>query len=140
MTKKRVVEGPEGARAKPERASGSGNLVAREEAMVVEVEVDQDLEEFARGGVNYILLPIKQVRKARSEAMSHIEGKMFKVVKRSEAWERTGEPPITTKCVDADKMHGTGAPTVRSRWVARDFRGQSEKDHEDLFSATPRSS
>lgn len=53
--------------------------------------------------------------------------KIFKVVKRAEALENTFKPPIAMKWVDIDKTHGTGAPTVRPRWVARDFkRGERE--------------
>lgn len=37
----------------------------------------------------------------------------------------------------ADKTHGKGVPMVRSRWVARDFKGPNERGREDLFSATP---
>lgn len=66
-----------------------------------------------------------------------MKGNIFKVVKRSETWEKTGTPPITTKWVDTDKTHGTGAPTVRSSWVAREFKGRNEKHREDFFSATP---
>lgn len=68
---------------------------------------------------------------------SHVKGHIFKVVKKSEALEKTGKPPITTEWVDTDKTHGTGKATVRSTWVARDFKGMNAKDQEDLFSATP---
>ena len=44
---------------------------------------------------------------------------------------------MSTKWVGTDKTHGTEEPMVRSRWVARDFRYPSDKDREDLFSATP---
>ena len=66
-----------------------------------------------------------------------MKGKIFKVVKKEEAWKVTGKAPISTKWVDTDKTHGTGTPMVRSRWVARDFKDPKEKDREDLFSATP---
>ena len=49
----------------------------------------------------------------------------------------TGKAPMSMKLVDTDKTHGTGEPMVRSRWVARDLRDPSDKDTEDLFSATP---
>jgi hypothetical protein len=77
------------------------------------------------------------VKKAREEEMGHMKGKIFKVVKKDEAWKVTGKAPISTKWVDTDKTHGTGTPLVRSRWVARDFKDPKEKDREDLFSATP---
>ena len=66
-----------------------------------------------------------------------MKGKIFKVVKKSEAWRITGKAPISTKWVDTDKTHGIGVPVIRSRWVARDFKDPKEKDREDLFSATP---
>lgn len=49
----------------------------------------------------------------------------------------TGRSRITTTWVDMDTTHGTGVPMVRSRWVARDFKGRGERDLEDHFSATP---
>ena len=68
------------------------------------------------------------VRKARREEMEHMKGKIFKVVKKEEAWRVTGKAPMSTKWVDTDKTHGTAEPTVRSRWVARDFKDPKEKD------------
>ena len=69
--------------------------------------------------------------------MSYMKGKIFKVVKKSEAWRITGKAPISTKWVDTDKTHGIGVPVIRSRWMARDIKDPKEKDREDLFSATP---
>jgi hypothetical protein len=95
-------------------------------------------DEFALDDVNNIPLPLDEVRKARKEEMSHMKHKIFKVVKKGEAWRVTGKAPISTKWVDTDKTHGTcSTPTVRSRWVARDFKNPNDKDREDLFSATP---
>jgi len=96
-----------------------------------------EMEEYAWDDVNDIRLPLELVRKAREEEMTHMKGKIFKVVKKPEAWERTGRAPISTKWVDTDKTHGTGEPVVRSQWVARDFKDPLDKDREDLFSATP---
>jgi hypothetical protein len=97
----------------------------------------ENFDEYAWDDVNDIPLPLDQVKAARMEEMGHMKGKIFKVVKREEAWRVTGKPPISTKWVDTDKTHGTGEPMVRSRWVARDFKDPKEKDREDLFSATP---
>jgi hypothetical protein len=94
-------------------------------------------EEYAWDDVNDFALPIGMVKKARMEEMGHMKNKIFKVVKKEEAWRVTGKAPISTKWVDTDKTHGTGEPMVRSRWVARDFKDPKEKDREDLFSATP---
>ena len=97
----------------------------------------QGEEEFAWDDVNNIALPLELVKKARQEEMSYMKGKIFKVVKKSEAWRITGKAPISTKWVDTDKTHGIGVPVIRSRWVAREFKDPKEKDREDLFSATP---
>ena len=94
-------------------------------------------EEFAWDDVNNMELPIKEVRAARAEEMAHMKGKIFKVVPRSECYDRTGRAPISTKWVDTDKSHGQGQMRVRSRWVARDFMTRGERDREDLFCATP---
>jgi hypothetical protein len=98
---------------------------------------EESFDEYAWDDVNNIPLPLDQVRAARLEEMGHMKGKIFKVVKREEAWRVTGKAPISTKWVDTDKTHGAGKPMVRSRWVARDFKDPKEKDREDLFSATP---
>ena len=95
-------------------------------------------EEFAWDDVNNIPLPLNDVKTARKEEMDHMKHKIFKVVKKEEAWRVTGRAPISTKWVDTDKRHGTcSTPMVRSRWVARDFKDPADKDREDLFSATP---
>jgi hypothetical protein len=98
---------------------------------------DVGFHEYAWDDVNNIPLPLDLVKKARKEEMDHMKGKIFKVVKRAEAWKVTGKAPISTKWVDTDKTHGMGDPLVRSRWVARDFKDPKEKDRDDLFSATP---
>ena len=95
-------------------------------------------DEFAWDDVNNFPLPLNEVRKARKEEMGHMKDKIFKVVRKEEAWRVTGKAPISTKWVDTDKNHGTcDTPMVRSRWVARDFKNPNDKDREDLFSATP---
>ncbi len=48
------------------------------------------------------------VREARMEGMKHMKNKIFKVVKKSEAYRVTGKGPISTKWVDTDKPHGNG--------------------------------
>ena len=69
--------------------------------------------------------------------MSYMKGKIFKVVKKSEACGLRDKHQSVQKWVDTDKNHGTGEPMVRSRRVARDFKDPKEKDREDLFRATP---
>ena len=93
-------------------------------------------EEFAWDDVNNIALPLELVKTARQEEMSHIEGKIFKVVKKSEPWRITGKASISTKWVNTDETHGIGVPVIWSKWVARDFKDPKEKDREDLFNAT----
>jgi len=63
-------------------------------------------EEYAWDAVNNIQIPIELVRKARTEEMPHMRGKIFKVVDVAEAWQRTGKAPISTKWVDTDKTMG----------------------------------
>ena len=98
---------------------------------------EEEEEEYAWDDVNNFELPMNLVREARKEEMKHMKEKIFKVVKKSESYRLTGRGPISTKWVDTDKSHGNGEMLVRSRWVARDFKDKSEKDREDLFSATP---
>ena len=129
-----------------ERASGSQTPPVYEEMEIGNV-VDGDPRkwersvtedsEYAWDDVNDMELPLDLVNKARKEEMEHMKGKIFKVVKKSEAWEMTGKAPMSTKWVDTDKAQGTGEPIVRSRWVARNFRDPNDKDRKDLFSATP---
>ena len=70
--------------------------------------------------------------------MSFMKGKIFNVVKKSEAWRVTGKAPVSTKWVGTDKNQWTRKPMIWPKWVARDFKDPMEKDREeDLFSATP---
>ena len=91
-------------------------------------QVSEEEEEYAWDDVNNFELPMNLVREARKEEMTHMMGKIFKVVKKSEAYRVTGKGPISTKWVDTDKSHGNGDMLVRSRWVARDFKAKGEKD------------
>ena len=45
------------------------------------------------------------------------------------------KPPISTRWIDVNKGDETN-PNYRSRWVARDFKGD-DKDRDGLFAATP---
>ena len=153
-----------GERPMREAASGSGDPARYEESVKMNIDqilaeewMDQereaattyayphgdpgdpsgDLSEYAWDDVNNFELPMNLVREARKEEMKHMKEKIFKVVKKSEAYRVTGKGPISTKWVDTDKSHGNGEMLVRSRWVARDFKDKGEKDREDLFSATP---
>jgi hypothetical protein len=57
---------------------------------------------------------------------------VYEEVPINESWSRTGKAPISTKWVDKNQFK-EGVETVRSRWVARDFRNKNDKDREDLF-------
>ena len=55
----------------------------------------------------------------------------------SECWEKTGRKPVSVRWVDTDKgFMGEGGMEVRSRLVARDFKG-NDKGRDDLFADTP---
>jgi hypothetical protein len=116
-----------------EKASGSQQPAAYAEMEVGNVMEGMgsleghSAEEYAWDDVNDMALPIDMVKKARREEMVHMKGNIYKVVKKSEAWEVTGKAPISTKWVDTDKTHGTGEPMVRSRWVARDFKNRTRR-------------
>jgi hypothetical protein len=131
-----------------EEMASASNAAARYEEMHVdrvvakewedhEKELETWAEEYAWDDVNGGELPLDKVRAARQEEMNHMKGHTFVVVKKAEAYRVTGRGPISTKWVDTDKSHGEGEMLVRSRFVARDFKGKGEKDREDLFSATP---
>ncbi len=51
---------------------------------------------------------MEAVRAARKEGMDYPKSKTFKVVKKAEAFKHTGEAPISTKWVDANRSHGVG--------------------------------
>jgi hypothetical protein len=92
---------------------------------------------YAWDDVNNMEIPLDEVRAARKEEMGYMKNVKFKVVKKAEAYDKTGRAPLSTKWVDTDKTHGTGKANIRARWVARDFKPRGEKDREDLFCATP---
>ncbi len=79
---------------------------------------------------------MKAVREARKEEKRCMKGVMFKVVKRAEAFEKTGKAPIIAKWEDTDWSHGVGEMKVWSSWVARDFKTKGERGREDLLCAT----
>ena len=73
-----------------------------------------DTGRYAWDDVNNMELPLGAVQEARKEEMTHMKENTFKVVKRTEAFQKTGKPPISTKSVDTDKSHGVGKMNVRS--------------------------
>ena len=79
----------------------------------------------------------KKVREAQAEELTFVKSMpVYVEVDIEECIERTGKQPISTKWVDVLKKVD-GVATVRSRWVARDFKVKGDKDREDLFAAMP---
>ena len=74
----------------------------------------------------------EEVGRARKEEIGYMESRSIWTIKPiSDCWEKTGKDPVTVRWVDVQKADG-----VRSRLVARDFKG-NDKDRDDLFAATP---
>ena len=98
--------------------------------------MDIDVDMWALDDVNGGSLPLRMVQEARKEEVDFMVGrKIWRIVPIEECWAKTGKPPVTVKWVDTDK--GTpGSPVIRSRLVARDFKG-GDKDRDDLFAETP---
>ena len=81
-------------------------------------------------------LPMALVRAARKEEISYMEGRNIWTLRPiEECWELTGKPPVSVRWVDTNKG-GKEEFIVRSRLVARDFKG-GDKDRDDLFAETP---
>ena len=104
--------------------------------LVDEEPEDEELQD-AWGDVDGRSIDVKLVRAARKEEMEFAKKiPVYEEVELEECWNRMGKPPISTKWVDHDKGRG-GETDVRSRWVARDFKGKGDKDREDLFAGMP---
>ena len=74
-------------------------------------------------------LDAKAVRAARREEMSFIQGiPLYQEASVEECRSRTGKAPISTKWVDIAK-----GDEVRSRWAARYFKPEGERDRSFLF-------
>ena len=96
---------------------------SRDETLYEEINIDLSLKqewteqeqgelghkyEYAWDDVNNMELPIEKVREAREDEMKYMKGKVFKVVKKSEAYRVTGKGPISTKWGGTYKSHGNG--------------------------------
>ena len=70
-------------------------------------------------------MPVDKVKAARAEEVGYMEGRgIWSVRPVSECWEKTGRKPVSVRWVDTDKgFMGEGGMEVRSRLVARDFKG-----------------
>jgi hypothetical protein len=96
-------------------------------------EVEEDPEEESEVGSPQEHLSLKEVHEARDEEMEFLNKRKIwceRTVK--ECFEKTGKAPVSVRWVDVRK----GSGEVRSRLVARDFKG-GEKGRDDLFAATP---
>lgn len=65
------------------------------------------------------------VRAARAEEVSYMEGRnIWTVCPMGECLAKTGKKPVSVRWVDTDKgFMSEGGMEVRSRLVARDFKG-----------------
>ena len=59
---------------------------------------------------------------------------IWKLRPLGECWQRTGREPVSVRWVDTNKGK-EGRMEVRSRMVARDFKGKANK-RDDLFADT----
>ena len=79
---------------------------------------------------------MEKVVEARREEVEYIEGRgIWELRPIKECWEITGKKPVSVRWVDTNKG-GPSEMIVRSRMVARDFKG-GDKDRDDLFAETP---
>ena len=69
-------------------------------------------------------MPIEKVRAARKEEVNYTEGRrIWDLRPVEEYWRVTGKGPVSVRWVDTDKGYMTVELLVRSRLVARDFKG-----------------
>ena len=118
----------------------------KEEAMIADIRAEEDLNlqehmedfgEWAWDDVKHKQLDLQKVKEARKEEVDYMVKKgIWDVVDWKECRVRTGKEPVSVKWVDTDKGID-GQVKVRSRLVARDFKGKDRADHEELFAATP---
>jgi len=104
-----------------------------------------EAEDYFDGGISSgyvddrtgLMLDENLTRQAEAEEMDFMKKiQLYDVVETAECWERTGNPPVTTKWVRVNK--GTSeAPDVRCRLVARDFKPKGERDRSEIFAAMP---
>jgi hypothetical protein len=111
-------------------------VVQQEEEEKAEDAENEYYEDFTEEGIpNYSSQDLShhEVCEARGEEMEFLKEKGV-WCERSvrECWEKTGKAPVSVRWVDVRK----GSGEVRSRLVARDFKG-GEKGRDDLFAATP---
>ena len=101
------------------------------------IESDWSLDRIAWDDVNDVELPVDKVRAARKEESIYMMNRRIWDLRTvEEAWRITGRAPVSTRWVDTDKGCMGDSQEIRSRMVARDFKG-GDKDRDDLFAETP---
>jgi len=94
-------------------------------------------EEWATDDLTGKDLDVEKVHEARKEEITFVKNiPVYEEVDTKVCWDRLGKAPVSTKWVDVEKRD-MDKIMIRSRWVARDFKGRGEDDREDLFAATP---
>ena len=101
------------------------------------MEVEEE-EWGAWDDVNGCELPIGEVVKARLEEIGFMNKRgQWDPRPRQECFDKTGKSPVSVRWVDTNKGNMTlGEMIVRSRLVARDFKG-NDRGRDDLFAETP---
>jgi hypothetical protein len=106
---------------------------------IQDVGVEEDEEDEATGAWDDVHggdLPLKDVVAARKEEVGYMEGrKIWSLRPIQDCWKDTERAPVSVRWVDTNKG-GPDKMEVRSRLVARDFKGK-DKGRDDLFAETP---
>ena len=98
---------------------------------------EEETGEWATDDITGKELDIDKVHEARKEEITFVKNiPVYEEVDIKTCWDRLGKAPVSTKWVDVEKRD-MDKLSIRSRWVARDFKGRGEDDREDLFAATP---
>ena len=103
------------------------------------MDLEEEEERTAWDDVKGGYLNVKEVVAARKEEVAYMKKRRIWVeTSIEECWRRTGKPPISTRWVDTNKGIN-GAFDIRSRLVARDFKGRGGgKEKEDsIYASTP---
>ena len=109
-----------------------------DEAVESQVEAEEEHDLSAWDDVKGGWLSIKDDKAARKEEVSYMTKRgIWRERPIHECWQKTGKAPISIRWVDTDKGID-GQIDVRSRLVARDFKGKRGKDKEDcIFALIP---
>ena len=104
-----------------------------------QVEAEEEQEYIAWDDVKGGRLNVKDVKAARREEVGYMKRRgIWSEKPIEECWQKTGKAPISVRWVDTDKGLD-GQVDVRSRLVARDFKGKGGgKEKEDcIYASTP---